>query len=291
MLLLLVAAVLAQSPAPGRGPVAVLVSSKRAGAEAISPKLAARVFATLTREGLPDLQDDEKTAQQIKAAGFSDARNCQGGSSCLTKLAVLLGAHAVVVGVDVGKIGKQLAVHLEALSSAGESLALSDFTASIDNFGDDSAVPITVFARALASKMGTAPPATATPSDLKKPVDPLADAPMLAHVEPAPLPPLELVAPPMPPPERSSRIPGIAFGGAAVASLGVSGVFAFLGTQDQNAYTASKFTSGGAVASHLPQSELDRLASEGNTRFTIALTTALVGVGLAAASTFFLIRD
>lgn len=298
MHLLLLVAVLAQTPAPTRrGPVAVVVSSKRAGADAIAPKLAARVVSTLTREGLTDVQDDDKTAKQVKAAGFSDARNCQGGQSCLTKLAVLLGPRAIVVSVDVGKIGKQLAVHLEALSAeGGEALALSDFQASVDNYGDDSAVPITVFARALAAKM-TGAPATAEvaknapESDLKKP----ADAPVVATnaplEPPPPMPPLvEVVAQP-PAPQRHSKVPGFALGGGAIACFGVAGAFGVLGLQDKNAYTSSKFDLNGMTASHLPQSELDRLATEGNTRFTIALTTALVGVGLAAASTFFLARD
>lgn len=293
MHLLIVVAVLAQGAMPAsRGPVAVVVSSKRAGAESFGPKLAARVFSTLTREGIADVQDDEKTARQVKAAGFSDARNCQGGQSCLTKLAVLLGPRAVVVSVDVGKIGKQLAVHLEALSAeGGEPLALSDFTASADNFGDEAAVPTTVFARALAGKMNGSPA-----EELKKPAEELkkpADAPMVASVEPVDAPP------PMPPlievnqeptPHRSRALP-IALGVGALASLGAAAAFGVLGLQDKDAYTASKFDSNGMTASRLPQSELDRLSSEGNTRFTIALTTAVIGVGLAAASTFFFVRD
>ena len=298
---LIVVAVLAQTaPSAKRGPVAVVVSSKRVGAEAIGPKLAARVFTTLGREGISDVQDDDKTAKQVKAAGFSDARNCQGGQSCLTKLAVLLGPRAVVVSVDVGKIGNKLAVHLEALSAeGGDPLALSDFTAAVDNFGDDSAVPVTVFARALAAKMTGGPePKKSADSDLKKPADSdlkrPADAPVIAGVEPVeappPMPPLvDVVA--QPAPQRHSRIPGFALGGGALACFGVSAAFGVLGLQDKNAYTSSKFTRNGMTASHLSQTQLDQLASEGNMRFSIALTGAVVGIALAAASTFFFVRD
>ncbi len=81
---------LAQAPTPQTaGPIAVVVSSKRPGADAFAGNAAARVHAALLREGVPagNALDDVATGLKVKAAGFSDARNCQGGASCLTKLA------------------------------------------------------------------------------------------------------------------------------------------------------------------------------------------------------------
>ncbi len=191
MLSLLVALTLSANA----GPISVVVSSKRPGADTYATKLSNRVYSALVREGYTDALDDDKTAKLVKAAGFSDARNCQGGQKCLQKLAVLVGPKAVIIGVDVGKISKQLAVHLEAISAVDAStLAVSDFTATVENYGDDAAVPITLFVRQLAQKMA----------------GPVAETPAVSKPEPKPEPKLEpkpelkeavVIPPPPPPPE------------------------------------------------------------------------------------------
>jgi hypothetical protein len=256
-------------------PVAVVVSSKRSGAEAFSVKIAQRVFSALGKAGIPDVQDEPRTSKQLKDAGLADSRNCQGGKSCLTKLAIALGSKAVVVSVDVGKVARQLAVHLEALSAEGGlPLAEADFTAQTDNLNDLSGPPIAAFARELAAKMKAE-----------------TDAPVLAKLDPVDLSATEPAAVSVATQQQPLPVVSIAFGAGALASMGAAVAFGLLGLDDKNSFTQARYDIDGVVASHLSQSEMDALASRGNMRLTLSLTTAVIGVCLAAASTYFLVRD
>ncbi len=180
----LLLAVLAQAPAPQRGPVAPVVVSKRPGADAFATKIAARVHEVLKREGVAPLLEPAAAAKELKAGGFSDPRNCQGGQTCVTKLAVVLGARAVVVGVDVGKIARQLAIHLEAVAAdKAQPLASVDISVPADNWSDKSIADITQFVRAMKGKLAAEapPPPVATappPTDFSRPApkDPPKDA-------------------------------------------------------------------------------------------------------------------
>src|SRR3990167_1722689 len=131
-----------------RAPVAVVMTSKRPGAETVAPKIAQRVFDSFKREGVGGLLDDAATAKELRAAGFSDPKSCQGTRACLSKLAILIGPRAVVVGIDVGKVGKTLAIHLEAVSADKEtSLATLDVSSSLSGWSDAMSAPIVVFVR------------------------------------------------------------------------------------------------------------------------------------------------
>ena len=120
----------AQAPAQ-RGPVAVVVTSRRAGADAFAVKLAARLAATLEREGAAGVLDDPKAQKRLKELGAPDPRGCQGAVTCVQKLAAALGSDAVVVSVDIGKVVSSLAVHVEAVTPSAEVLATSDFTLQV----------------------------------------------------------------------------------------------------------------------------------------------------------------
>ncbi|MBL8910969.1 MAG: hypothetical protein JNM17_09730, partial [Archangium sp.] len=61
-----------------RSPVAVVITSKRPGAEQVAPKIAQRVFDSFKREGVTGLLDDPNSIKELKSAGFSDPRTCQG---------------------------------------------------------------------------------------------------------------------------------------------------------------------------------------------------------------------
>src|SRR5689334_16613048 len=119
MLLLVLALASGQVPEKP-GPVAVLVTSKRSGAEAFAAKLSGRI-ATIVQQELGAVPMIEPAAAQkrIQASGFTDPKKCQGARRCVAKLALLIGPSAVVVSVDVGRVQKSLAVHLEALSALG----------------------------------------------------------------------------------------------------------------------------------------------------------------------------
>jgi hypothetical protein len=134
MLSLVLAASLAQS-AGVRTPVGVVLTSKRPGAEAVSVKIATRVYDVLRKEGVGGLMNNAETTKELKASGFADPRTCQGTRACLTKLAILLGAKAVVIGVDVGKVGNTLAIHLDAIAADQEQpLASLDVSSSVDGW-------------------------------------------------------------------------------------------------------------------------------------------------------------
>lgn len=290
MLALVLALALAQSPSPDAeaGKVAVVVSSHRPGAGPWSKGLADRVHAALIREGIPHVLGEEEAATEVKEAGFSDARNCNGGTSCLKKLAVLLGPRAVAVGVDVGKLGSRLAVHLEAVSAVdGSTLAVSDFTASTAKWGDASAVPVTLFARELKEKLPAPPP----PSEDVAPQAQATDAPVKPDLVPAstpePEPAVTAVAEPAPP---SRVVPWVLAGGAVVAT-GAAATFGVLGLSDRNTYESSKYELDGQVGTHLSEPDARALATRSNNRLTLALTSAVLAAGLGAVSTWMFSQD
>ena len=279
---------LAQAPSPqAAAPIAVVVSSKRPGADTLSGAVAARVHAALIREGTAtgDALDDVATGKKVKAAGFSDARNCQGGTSCLTKLAVLLGPNAVVVGVDVGKIGSQLAIRLEAVSSkTGTSLFVTDVSAPVESWGDKVAVPIALFARQLVEKLATlAPPVAVVPPE-PTPLKTIPDAPLAA----------ELTPPPQPPPAEvtASHAPAAVkwtLGIGAIAAGGVSVGFLAAGLGTRARFDGSRTMVNGMPATFLTAAEADRLAASSNSQLTVsAITGAVAAVLLATALYFFL---
>jgi hypothetical protein len=279
---------LAQTPAPAASaPIAVVVSSKRPGAEVYSPGIAARVYAALLREGVPvaDALDDLAAGKKVKAAGFSDARNCQGGASCLVKLAVLLGPHAVVVGVDVGKISNQLALRLDAVSAeTGKSLLVTDVTAPAETFGDKAAVPIALFARQLVGlAKQAAPPPTIVKAEPVVIAPPVADAPRVSNLTPPPTPPpLEV---------KAGRAPAAlkwSLGIGAVVAAGVSVGFlaAGLGTRaEMNSQRTT--TPSGMVATRLTAAQVDALSQRSNSQLTISLVTGIVTAVLAGTATWF----
>jgi hypothetical protein len=264
------------------GPVSVVVSSKRPGSDTYATKLATRVFQALTREGFSDALDDTATAKLVKGAGFSDARNCQGGQKCLQKLAVLVGPKAVVVGVDVAKVGKELAIHLEAISAVDAStLAVSDFSTSVDNFGDEAAVPVTQFVRALQAKVG-APPPEDTPRVEDKPK--VEEKPKtVENVPPPPPPPLVVEEQPKP---KSHLAAWIVTGGAVVAA-GAAGTFGVLGLLDKGTYDKSVKMTPNGLTSNLSRADLDALGNRINLDFTIALISGVAAALLVAAAVYF----
>ncbi|MBX7101940.1 MAG: hypothetical protein K1X89_29760, partial [Myxococcaceae bacterium] len=145
---------LAVAPAAGVDPVAVIVTSERMGAAEAADAVATQVHQALVREGWAQTLDVTASSERVKATGFADPRKCKGARSCVSKLAVLLGARAVVVSVDVGKLGGTLAIHLEAVAADDErSLEVTDVTAGTDLLAEKSALPVTLFARAVAAKL------------------------------------------------------------------------------------------------------------------------------------------
>jgi hypothetical protein len=270
---LLLASLLAQT-SQGREPIAVLVASKRPGADASAAKVAARVSKGLTDEGLARALDPGAAAAQLRQAKL-DPRACQGATPCLIKLAAALGPRAVVIGVDVGKIGKSLAVHLEAVAAdSADTLGLTDFSASADMVDNELAVPIAAFLKEVAPRLGASSKSAAAAG--------ANDAPKTAKLDPNPTgpQPSQVVSRPDDAPQKSARVLPWALGGGAVAAFAVSGTFAILGAQDKATFDASVVNG----VSTMPASEWRPIQSRGNDRFTVALTSAVVGAALGAAS-------
>lgn len=255
---------------------AVLVTSKRPGADAPAKAVAARVTKAATAAGFA-VQADAASAKALKAAKLN-ARDCQGATPCLQKLASAVGA--VVFGVDVGKIGDSLAIHLEAVN-ATESLGAVDVPVDGDLKSADLSA-LDAFAKSVADKTAPSTPSVAEAPRPPEPTKPApADAPKAAALEPTPSsPPSATVAAKPPPPGRSGfrkALPWIV-GVGAVAALGVGGAFLGMGAGEKSKFDAS--VSGGI--SRLPGSELQALSARGNLDFTIGFSTAAAGVGLAA---------
>lgn len=296
MLVMLVAlTVMSQAPET-RSPIAVVISSKRPNAETFSPKLAAKVLEALRKEGIGPLLDDTAATRELKLAGFGDPKSCAGGTSCVAKLAVLLGAKAVVIGVDVGKVSKSLAIHLEAMAAdVDDPLATVDFLAPADKWADKAGQPIAQFVSALKEKLAIKKhPSAFEPTPEVEPVVATgSDAPRNTTLTPAPS---KVTEPPLVVGVKAKGKPvkvlPWVFAGGAVVTAGVSGIFAGMGFADKATFDSKRIALGnGEYGSQLTQQQATGLANSANTKLTIALTTGIVTAALAGVSVFFFSRD
>lgn len=280
---------LAQAPSPQ---VAVVVSSKRPGADAFATTAANRVHAALLREGLPpgDAFDDAATGKKVKAAGFSDARNCNGGATCLAKLALLLGPNAIIVGVDVGKIGGKLAFRFEAFSAqTAKSMLVSDVTIPVDNWGDKVAVPIALFARQLVEKVKALTPPPVEVVKPPPPVKELPDAPVAVELTPPPVPPPTVEEAPK---GKTPAAVKWTLGVGAVAAAGVAVGCLAVGLGNKGALASNATTTpDGQPATKYTAAQAAQLANGANTQFSISLAGAIVAALLTAAATYFFVSE
>ena len=257
-------------------PVAVVVASRRPGSDAAAQKVAARMTAALTAAGFKAPIDDAATMKLLKKQKLN-ARDCQGASPCVLKLATALGSAALIVAVDVGRIGDSLAIHVEAATGDGVSRAILDVPSDVDlKSGQIDAFD--GFAKTLAENLAPTPtiPVAALPADALP-----ADAPKSTTLAPSVTePPRVFVARSTGPSTIRKAFPWVA-GAGAVGALAVSGTFFALGSQDKRTYDNSV---GESRVSRLTHSELEAISAQGNARFSIGVTTAVVGLALAATS-------
>lgn len=277
-----------------RTPVAVVMTSKRPGAESAAAKITQRVFDSFKREGVTGLMDDAAAVKELRAAGFSDPKSCQGTRACLSKLAILLGPKAVVVGVDVGKVGKTLAIHLEAVSADREdSLGTLDVSSSLNGWSDAMSAPIVVFVRDV--KAGLQLKKKVEVAEAPPPPPPLetvpTDTPKKTELTPAPKeePVGGLVE------EGGGKPPRVAawvFAGSAAATAGVAVAFGVMSGSAKSQFDASLVDLGdGTRGSTLPEDQARALANSANTNAAVALTSGLLSAGLTAAATIFFLKD
>ena len=269
----------------------MVITSKRPGAEALAPKITQRVFDSFKREGVTGLLDDAATAKELREAGFSDPKSCQGTRACLSKLAILLGPKAVVVGVDVGKIGKTLAIHLDAVAADQDaSLGTLDVSSSLNGWSDAMSAPIVIFVRdvkaglELGKKPAELPPTP--PLEVAK-----SDAPKKTDLVPAPKQdfPSNLIEKPE---GKPPRVAAWVFAGGAAATAGVAIAFGVMSGNAKKDFDASLVELGdGTKASRLPEDQARALANAANTNAAVAVTSAVLSAGLTAAATIFFLKD
>ncbi len=275
-----------------RAPVAVVLTSKRPGAEAVAPKIAQRVLDSFKREGVTALLDDAATTKELRAAGFSDPKSCQGTRACLSKLAILLGPRAVVVGVDVGKVGKTLAIHLEAVAADKDtSLGTLDVSSSLSGWSDAMSAPIVVFVRDVKAGLEVgkksakeAPPSTppleAAQTDAPKKTDltPVArvdESPNLVSTEPG----------------KPPRVAAwVLAGGAAVAAGAAIGLGVMAGNA-KSQYDASLVPVGDGMGTTLSEPRAKQVADEANVGASLAIASGVISAGLVAAATYLFVKE
>jgi len=272
--------VLAVGQTAPRGPVAVVIDSKRPGADAFATKVATRLQSALSNQGVDSPLDNDAAVKKLKAAGYSDPRNCQAGTPCLARLAKLLGPKGVVVGVDVAKIGKSLALHLESVGAEGDSIAVVDLNGSTDSWLTELSSQFDTFAKQVSDKvLGSS--AQQTPDLKPMAQDKPNDKPVATNLEPTNIPPPP--PPPAPEPEKKSNLVPIILGAGAVASFIASGVTLGLGMSNKSALDGSG-VGGMKINSTLTLTQAQNYASTGNTEFTVSLITVILGALLAAGS-------
>ncbi|MBE2253088.1 MAG: hypothetical protein IAE78_26380 [Myxococcus sp.] len=292
MLAFALTSLLLSQAAETRAPVGVVLTSRRPNTDAFAPKIAARVVEVLKREGVGDVRDDARSTKELKAAGFSDPRSCNGGQTCSARLAVLLGPKAVIVAVDVGKVGKSLAIHLEAFAAdlPDTTLAVADIAAREDKWADQSLADVTTFVRqlkgklALPAKVAVTPPPPPPPDEKKQP-----DAPVKTTLEPTTTQERTDLVEPAPAP---SKVPAIAVASGAGAAAIAAGIFGALAasdraTWDQNVTTQPDGTLG---SSTLTEEQVKQLGASMNTRATVALTSGIVAVVLGGVATWLFVK-
>lgn len=148
-------------PPSSRGPLAVVLSSKRPGSEEYAKKIAQRIQELVAAKLNTPVMSDEETA---KAVGEKDPKTCQAVPNCLVAVAQTLGKRAVVLGVDVGRVRGTLAIYVEALSAdTAESLAVADFTVN-EKWEGALDKPIADFVKALEPKLRLPKVAAQSPS-------------------------------------------------------------------------------------------------------------------------------
>lgn len=279
MLTLLLAATLAAETRP----VAVVVTSKRPGADTYTQKLSERVHAALAREGVPGLLPMEEATARLKAAGITEPRSCQAARACVGKLALILGEKGVVVSVDAARAGSVLALLLESVSGDGTRVLNStNLTIPVGKEGEEAALPIVLFARELKDKLeAEAPKPLVVEAPAPKPAP---DAPVKPILEPPPPTPPLVTAP-------SKPGPGKAIGGVLVGAAAASGataiVLAIVSGTAKAEFDASLSENG--TVSSLPQKRLDDVAGRANGGATGALIAGGAAVALGVVGVVLLV--
>lgn len=277
MLTLLLTLSLAQS---FREPVMVTVSSRRVGGEQIANGLATQVKAIIERESGRSVKDGKSKEKESRA--------CQGQGACLKLIAEDLGPQAVVVGIDAAKVGKSIAVHLEAMAAdQADALAVADFLVPATKWQEASGAAVTVFARNVVEKLKVTPPIAPVANEGSNPKP--SDSPKATPLEPGNNnpPPTFVSQRPQASSSSGQRTVGWLSVGVGVAGVATGGVLGLLALQDKSA-VSSAIVDG---TSTLPREQLEARAASGNAKFTGALISGIAGIALGVLGGVLLATD
>lgn len=264
--------------------IAVVLSSQRKGAESIALPIAEHLQRSLAEVFPQGVMTPSEAAKALRAAGVKDPRTCAAKPDCLARLAGLLGPGAIVVGVDVGRILDQVAVHAEARSAEGaEPLAMLDLTAAVNGWRLPLSAAGDAFSRELEAALRPAPPKETdlpTRADLALPGTPEPDGAARA------------LQPSAPSARGSGRPLAWTFAGGAAVAAATAVTFGVLGQRDRSAYAQAGFTTAdGAMGTSLSLAEAQALERSANGRATAALTGTIVAAVLAGTSGWLFTRE
>jgi hypothetical protein len=259
-----------------RKPVVVTASSKRPGTDAVAAQIVSRIRETLIREGVGDVLTEDAGLATLKSAGVKDSKTCQGSSACLNKLAILVGPKAVVVGIDVGKVGKTLAVHIESTAADSEkALASLDVSASADDWNETLAVAFVTFVRQVKSAL-----MVKSAPRIDVPVETVM-VPKVKTADPA------IVAVQAAVEQKPFRVaPWLAVGGAVLAAAGTA-TFSVLASSDAQTFKNSLVQlPDGSLGSQLSRPDAEALSAAANTKAGVAIGSGIATAGLGALAVY-----
>lgn len=248
-----------------RSPVAVVLASQRPGAETVAPQIVQWVLESFRREGVSGLLDDAATKRELAMLGSSaELRSCEGLRTCLSKLGFLLGPKAVVVGVDVGRFGKTLAIHLEAIAAdSGDRLGTLHVSSLVSDWNEAMTASMGPFVRDVKASLAVAKEAAPTTAVS------LPSSPMAASSAETP--------------QATSGLRVAAYVSGAAGLLG-GGVALFAGLRANDANIRINALCGTGNGCPVGTSGLKELRGTRDTSTAVAITSGVIGAAALAAS-------
>lgn len=229
-----------------------------------------RAAAAVTAVNVGPVGSPQTARVKLLSNGAGAPEACNAKKPCLEKLGQALGA-GMIVAVDVGHVGDQMAIGLDALVVAdGKSLASHRFTIDTAGYPAGMDKELQTFVGKLhKSVKGSDAPVVATGTSPS--LTPTGGTATATPSTPFTLPPTKVLA-----------------AGGGAAAFGVATVvLAALGSGAKGQLDAAKYTSGTNSASHLTAPEAKALASTANGEFTAALGCGVATAALAGLATWW----
>ena len=261
MVLPLVVWVLAAAPA-SNGPTIDVLLSRRVGlSESKALELADQVSHALEAEGIAVSVAPPAAAQKLAELAVSDTAKCEGREACIATLGAQLHAD-VVIGVDLGQVSTEVAVHLIALRPGKTPQKLAEDTLIAGIGAPNLEFAVRPFAHQLQDALASR-----------------AEAPLQPKLTPSPAVvaqgPSEAVKP--------SKLPVYAAGAGAVVAGGLAAYFLATALHLEGELDSSRYvTASGVQASNLTRAEADSKVSSANRDNAIGIVSGVVATGLAA---------